>query len=103
MALASLILTLTLLGFKSFFFADGGDPGRSDLTSALNTAIYWAIEDNQSVKVEAQAAGLVLKVKRASQWITVQEFGLIRQARLKMTPPPYFPQSEESRPQRRSN
>lgn len=90
MTLVSLILTLTLLGFKSLFSQMEAAQAVRTVTSALNTARYRAIENNHPVKVEAREEGLVLKVKRASQWIPVQEFDLIRQARLKMTASPIF-------------
>ena len=90
MTLISLILTLSLSGFKSLFSQMEMIHAVRTVTSALNTARYRAIENNQPVRVESGGEGIVLKVKSGARWIPLQTFEWDRRTEIRMTASPVF-------------
>ena len=90
MTLISLILTLSLSGFKSLFSQMEMIHAVRTVTSALNTARYRAIENNQPVKVESEEDGIVLKIKCGARWIPLQVFEWNGRTGIRMTAAPVF-------------
>jgi|WetSurMetagenome_2_1015567.scaffolds.fasta_scaffold45997_2 Tfp pilus assembly protein FimT len=90
MTLASLIMALSLSGFKSLFSRMEMSHAIRTVTAALNTARYQAIENNRPVKVENQEEGIVLKIKGGDRWIPLQVFEWNRRTEISMTASPVF-------------
>jgi len=90
MTLISLILTLSLSGFRSLFSQMEMAHAVRTVTGALNTARYQAIENNQPVKVEKRDDGIVLKIKCGAQWIPLQVFEWNHRTEIRMTASPVF-------------
>jgi Tfp pilus assembly protein FimT len=90
MTLVSLILTLSLSGFKSLFAQMEMTHAIRTVTAALNTARYQAVENNQPVMVEKREEGIVLKIRCGARWLPLQTFEWNRRTELRMTASPVF-------------
>ncbi|MCJ7524629.1 MAG: hypothetical protein MUP71_05315 [Candidatus Aminicenantes bacterium] len=74
--LFSFLVTVMVPGLQSFFVRMEIHTGLRTLTSALSTARYLAIQNNQPVKVEIVAGSLQLSVDNGQGWQVTRSFAL---------------------------
>jgi len=74
--LFSFLVTVMVPGLQSFFVRMEIHSGLRTLTSALSTARYLAIQNNQPVKVEIVAGRMQLSVDNGQGWQVTRSFAL---------------------------
>ena len=74
--LFSFLVIVMVPGLQSFFVRMEIHSGLRTLTSALSTARYLAIQNNQPVKVEIVAGSLQLSVDNGQGWQVTRSFAL---------------------------
>ncbi|MFH2107553.1 MAG: GspH/FimT family pseudopilin [Chrysiogenia bacterium] len=75
-SLFSFLVTVMVPGLQSFFVRMEIHTGLRTLTSALSTARYLAIQNNQPVKVEIVTGRMLLSVDNGQGWQVVRNFAL---------------------------
>ena len=89
-SIISLLIILSVPGFKSFFSRIHINNGLRSITSALNTARYQAINKNKRVKLILIDRQLILKEKKGKNWEPFLCFDLGDEVSASMNSNPVF-------------
>jgi len=90
LGILSLLLTLAVPGFKSFYSRMEINNGLRTVTLALNTARYKAIVMNRRVKFTIEGNRIVLKEKTSDLWEELMHFDLEEKVSYSINAAPVF-------------
>jgi type IV fimbrial biogenesis protein FimT len=86
----SLVLTMAVPNYKSFYSRMEIRSGLRTVTMALNTARYKAIQLNKRVKFTMEGDRIVLKEMINRRWVELRHFGLEEKVSFSINSSPVF-------------